>query len=300
MPVPVIPLFAEKPLYPAVPLGDKTAGARSAGQGRPPTGASRASLTEASTLAGWRHGGDRMARKFAILLLAGALSVCMGSGIVVAQTVAAPSPEAADPFAPHIAAASLRFGIPKRWIVAVLRAESAGDTRAISSVGAMGLMQVMPDTWAELRVRYQLGRNPYDPRDNIMAGTAYLRAMWDRYRTIGGMLAAYNAGPGRYDEYLAGVRELPRETRDYVAALAPVLGGKPLAPGTLAGPQRVTDWRDAPLFVTAPAGSEHTPVLHGERSAGAPSDAPAASPGSLAPAPAEALFVVRSGSGGAP
>src|SRR3546814_14064344 len=85
------------------------------------------------------------------------------------------------PCAVHIEEAVRRFGIPAAWIRAVMRAESAGDVRAISSAGAMGLMQIMPDTWAELRVRHRLGRDPYDPRDNILAGAAYLREMYDRY-----------------------------------------------------------------------------------------------------------------------
>ena len=109
-------------------------------------------------------------------------------------------PAAAHPYAAHIAEASQRFGIPEHWIRAVLRAESAGDVRAVSSAGAMGLMQVMPDTWAGLRVRHGLGRDPYDSRDNILAGTAYLREMFDRYGNVGAMLAAYNAGPGRLRE----------------------------------------------------------------------------------------------------
>jgi soluble lytic murein transglycosylase-like protein len=122
------------------------------------------------------------------------------------------------PRAAFVAEASQRFGIPEHWIVAVKRAESAGDVRAISSAGAMGLMQIMPDTWAALRVRYGLGRDPYDPRDNILAGAAYLREMFDRYRTIPAMLGAYNAGPGRYDEYVQTGRALPAETRAYIAA----------------------------------------------------------------------------------
>ena len=150
---PIIPLFAGTHSHPFVPLGDKTAGARSEGQGRPSAGALRAPLTVASTLAGWRHSGDGAAWRCAVLLLAGALSVCAGPGVAVAQSapVARPAP---DPYAAHIAEASQRFGIPEPWIRAVLRAESAGDMRAISSAGAMGLMQIMPDTWAALRVRY--------------------------------------------------------------------------------------------------------------------------------------------------
>ena len=218
----------------------------------------------------------------------------------LAETVQAGRSEIGGPYAADIADAAQRFGIPVGWIVAVLAAESSGDPVAVSPAGAMGLMQLMPATWADLRVRHGLDRDPYDPRDNIMAGTAYLREMWDRYGNVGAMLAAYNAGPGRYDEYLAGGRALPGETRDYVAALVPLLGGEPLAPGALAGAPRVTDWRDAPLFVTAQGGSESAFGRHGERSGGAPSDAPAASPASLAPAPAEALFVARPPSGGAP
>ncbi|EXL10575.1 murein transglycosylase [Aquamicrobium defluvii] len=236
----------------------------------------------------------------AVLLLAAALAGCAGTGSAAAQSVPTAGPAVAHPYAADIAEAAHRFGIAASWIAAVLGAESDGDPLAVSSAGAMGLMQLMPETWEEQRALHQLGNEPFQPRDNILAGAAYLRAMWTRYGNVGGMLAAYNFGPGRYDEYLAGERELPQETRDYVAALAPVLGGDPLAPDTLAGPSRVTDWRDAPLFVTAPAGSQHALGQRGERIAGAPSEPPTASAGLLALAPAEALFAARSGSGRAP
>jgi hypothetical protein len=245
-----IPLFAEKPSHPFVPLGDQTVGARSEGQGRPSAGACALPLTAASTLAGWRRSGDRPAWHFAVLLLAGALSVCIGSGIAVAQSAPVERPAAAHPHAAYIAEGSQRFGIPEHWIRAVLRAESAGDVRAVSSAGAMGLMQVMPDTWAGLRVRYGLGRDPYDPRDNILAGTAYLREMFDRYGNVAAMLAAYNAGPGRYDEHRATGRPLPAETRAYVAALAPILGGAAATEPPSSAPP--PDWREAPLFVMRP------------------------------------------------
>ncbi|EMI1807097.1 lytic transglycosylase domain-containing protein [Pseudomonas aeruginosa] len=247
-----IPLFAKKPSHPSVPLGDQTAGARSEGQGRPSAGACALPLTAASTLAGCRCCGDRPAWHYAVLLLAGALSVCAGSGVAVAQSVPVERPAAAHPYAAHIAEASQRFGIPEHWIRAVLRAESAGDVRAISSAGAMGLMQVMPVTWAELRDRYGLGRDPYDPRDNILAGTAYLREMFDRYGNVAAMLAAYNAGPGRYDEYLATGRTLPAETRAYIAALAPILGGAAATEPPSSAPPPPPDWREAPLFVMRP------------------------------------------------
>lgn len=131
MRLPIIPLFARNPSHPFVPLGDQTAGARSEGQGRPSAGASRAPFTVASTLAGWSHCGDRAAWRCAVLLLAGALSVCIGSSVAVAQSAPVARPVAADPHADHIAEASQRFGIPERWIRAVLHAESAGDVRAI-------------------------------------------------------------------------------------------------------------------------------------------------------------------------
>jgi hypothetical protein len=122
-----------------------------------------------------------------------------------------------------IAEASQRFGVPEHWIRAVMRAESAGDTSALSPKGAMGLMQVMPETYAELRLRHHLGADPYAPRNNILAGAAYLREMQDRYGQSG-FLAAYNAGPGRYEDYLVRGRALPDETRAYVAAIALKIG----------------------------------------------------------------------------
>src|SRR3546814_10368188 len=86
-----------------------------------------------------------------------------------------------------IAEASARFGVPQAWIGRVMRAESRVRTtlagRPITSrAGAMGLMQLMPATWAEMRARLGLGGNPHDPRDNILAGTFYLRLM-DRKST---------------------------------------------------------------------------------------------------------------------
>jgi soluble lytic murein transglycosylase-like protein len=124
----------------------------------------------------------------------------------------------------YVSEASQRFGIPPSWIHAVIRRESRGDVGAVSSVGAMGLMQLMPATWASLRTRYRLGRDPFDPHDNIMAGTAYLRELYDRYGSPG-FLIAYNAGPARYEDYVSNGQPLPRQTRDYVAAIEPVVRG---------------------------------------------------------------------------
>ena len=116
-----------------------------------------------------------------------------------------------------IAEASLRFAIPERWITAVIEQESGGDPAVVSLKGARGLMQLMPGTWDGLRSRHHLGRDPFDPHDNILAGTANLRAMLDQYGTVAGMLAAYNAGPSRVDDLLRHGRPLPSETRAYVA-----------------------------------------------------------------------------------
>jgi len=130
-----------------------------------------------------------------------------------------------NPFAALVTEASRRFAVPEHWIRAVMRVESDGKSRARSQKGAMGLMQIMPKTWTELRARYGLGADPYDPRDNILAGAAYLRELHDRYGAPG-FLAAYNAGPRRYENHLATSRPLPDETQAYVAAFAPMLGGE--------------------------------------------------------------------------
>ncbi len=115
--------------------------------------------------------------------------------------------------------ASRRFLIPSSWIWAVMKVESAGDVRALSNKGAMGLMQIMPKTWETLRQQHRLGADPYDPRDNILAGAAYLGELYDRYGERG-FLAAYNAGPGRYEDHLNGRRSLPVETVDYVSKVS--------------------------------------------------------------------------------
>jgi len=130
-----------------------------------------------------------------------------------------------DRWQPQIVEASWRFTIPEAWIRAVMKEESAGLTMlngrpVTSSAGAVGLMQLMPKTWAEMRDRYGLRRDPYEPRDNILAGTAYLREMYDRYG-YPGLFAAYHAGPGRMDAYLIAHEPLPETTRIYLASIVP-------------------------------------------------------------------------------
>ncbi|MBZ9803408.1 lytic transglycosylase domain-containing protein [Mesorhizobium sp. ES1-6] len=124
----------------------------------------------------------------------------------------------------YVGEAAKRFDLPERLIRAVMHVESGGDVRAVSSEGAMGLMQVMPTTWEELRIKHNLGKDPFAPRDNILAGAAYLREMLDRFGSKG-FLAAYNAGPQRFEEHLSKGRPLPRETIDYVAKIMPLING---------------------------------------------------------------------------
>lgn len=229
----------------------------------------------------------------AVLLLSAALTVAMPLPCK-AQSERVQRQSQADPYATHIVEASQRFGIPAAWIRAVMRVESANEVRAISPKGAMGLMQIMPATWAELRARHRLGSDPYNPRDNILAGAAYLRELHDRYGSPG-FLAAYNAGPGRYEEYLSG-RQLPAETRAYVATLAPQIGG-----GAITGPVAVAvavadplSWTRAPLFVAQiDRTSSADPVQ--------PGDTPAATPmhdlSAIVPQSGD-LFVARAETGG--
>ncbi len=240
------------------------------------------------------------ARRIALLLLSGLFLATTPALAALAQEVPFTAQSANDPIADHVSEAAQRFGIPEHWIRSVMQAESAGDSTAISSAGAMGLMQVMPDTWAELRLRYSLGDDPFGPRDNILAGTAYLREMFDRYGNVGAMLAAYNAGPARYDEYLSSGRTLPAETRAYVAALVPLLGADPLADGIANAAPSVTDWREAALFVTSSGHTVSASRLHGDGNVVGTTIAPAAHVNPLAPAPADTLFPALTASGGRP
>lgn len=156
-----------------------------------------------------------------------AIAVVVAFAPIATTTAWAQTPPAAaiaDPNAGFIAEAAHRFAIPETWISATMRVESGGDPRAVSPRGAAGLMQLMPATWRDLRARYGLGDDVYDRRDNILAGTAFLRELYDRYGAPG-FLAAYNAGPGRYDDHLATGRPLPAETIAYVERLAPLIGG---------------------------------------------------------------------------
>lgn len=142
--------------------------------------------------------------------------------------------------------ASRRFSIPALWIRSVMQVESGGNAQALSPKGAIGLMQIMPETYTALRQAFGLGADPYQPRDNIMAGAAYLREMLDLYGTSG-FLAAYNAGTARYEEHLATGEPLPEETQIYLSRLAPMLSGAQVA--SISGTANPATWMTTPLFI---------------------------------------------------
>jgi hypothetical protein len=130
--------------------------------------------------------------------------------------------------------AAKRFKIPRDWIVAVMRQESGGrtvlqnDVPITSIPGAMGLMQVMPETYREMRIDNRLGMNPYDPHDNVMAGAAYIKFLHGKYG-YPALFAAYNDGPGNLEANLAGKRDLPAETIAYLTNIRIRLGDAPRA-----------------------------------------------------------------------
>lgn len=161
----------------------------------------------------------------------------------MAVVLAAPPPAdegGVDRWRPLTEEASARFGVPRSWIEHVIAAESGGRTtlggRPVRSrAGAMGLMQLMPITWASLRADLHLGGDPDDPHDNILAGTSYLRQMYDRFG-YPGLFAAYNAGPQRYARHLETGEPLPAETRVYLHKMTGA-GAGGVRPAVAEGPQ---------------------------------------------------------------
>ncbi|WP_225769621.1 lytic transglycosylase domain-containing protein [Inquilinus sp. Marseille-Q2685] len=175
-----------------------------------------------------------------------------------------PAP-AIDRWRPLIAEASRRFGVPEHWVREVMRVESGGHATGngrpiVSRAGAMGLMQVMPKTYEEMRRRPGLGADPQDPRDNILAGTAYLRDMWSCFG-VPGAFAAYHAGPARLTEHLASGRPLPSETRRYLARLGVRLDRASAAP---AAPAECALLKDRAAPGPAGLGPDRRRVLIGQ------------------------------------
>ena len=185
--------------------------------------------------------GLALLRPLGAMLLLALLAACasMQPNLPAAQEAAdyraharhyyAPPGPPEDPWGPYVREAARRFDVPETWIRAVMHQES-GDHEFIngqfvtSAPGAMGLMQLMPPTYDDMRTQYGLGPDPYDPHDNILAGAAYMRQMYDIYGSPG-FLAAYNTGPGRLDDFLTRDRSLPHETRQYVAIIGRQIAG---------------------------------------------------------------------------
>jgi soluble lytic murein transglycosylase-like protein len=265
-----IPLFGQDARHSSVPAKRHTAVARRGGQGRPQgRRASASPLTATSTMAALRYLGI-------VVWIVAILAVSMLSSVSAHAEQTLPlahrmSGVSVDPLAAYVTEASRRFGVPEHWIRAIMRVESDGKQRARSKKGAMGLMQIMPGTWTELRSRYGLGADPYDVRDNILAGAAYIRELSDRYGTAG-FLAAYNAGPGRYERHLATGRPLPEETQTYVATLAPMIESKQ-ANVRIGAVGKSFAWANSSLFATHNLGISReggsSADMHQSRSSGA-------------------------------
>lgn len=245
------PLIDRMPVKPFDPTACQAAVARSEGQGRPNASPStevlfalscmrsmigRRSLALARSehdgrLLARRDGGARVTNRQCVAMFSAAL-LMLGSAAGAAEAPSQPVPKSCagttiaknENWSAYVCEAAKRFDLPEHLIRAVMHVESGGDVRAISPKFAVGLMQIMPATWAELRIKHGLGTDPFDPRENILAGAAYLREMFDRFGRKG-FLAAYNAGPQRYQEHLSKGRPLPRETIDYVAKLRPLIKG---------------------------------------------------------------------------
>jgi len=171
-----------------------------------------------------------------------------------------------------ITRASRRFGVPETWLRSVMEAESGGRTmqaagRPITSVaGAVGVMQLMPETYAEMRGEYGLGRDPYEPHDNIIAAAAYLRWLFGRYG-YPTMFAAYNDGPGNLEQRLIDGRMLPLETQLYVASITGSgavvrVGGRSIAKFTRPDGTEVDINGFAVNSVRAPLPGEYTPGVN--------------------------------------
>lgn len=284
------PLFHRTPHLCSVPSGNLAAAVRSGGPERPVGPCTSASpRTDVRTKARWRIVGATVRGAVFVTTLA-----MMTNVAAMAQTapLVAPSQYHAinDPIMGFIADASRRFGLPTTWIRAVMQAESAGYVHAVSPKGAMGLMQLMPETWRELRARYGLGTDPFDPHDNVFAGAAYLRELHDRYGSPG-FLAAYHAGPGRYDEYLATGRPLPIETNAYLAAVRSAMDERlPNDKSAVADPLA---WRQAPLFVARSQAAAASSATSGQRSVVGRQSPPGAFGMSALAAQSDGLFVPR-------
>ncbi len=155
-----------------------------------------------------------------------------------------------------------------------MQIESGGPTLLapsqpiVSPAGAMGLMQLMPQTWREMRAANRLGDDPFDPHDNIFAGAAYLRALYRQYG-YPTMFAAYNDGPGMLAAHAALNQPLPQETASYVRDIASILGtGLRYRAGSARNLARLTRPDGAAVMIDAAAVISLRAALPGEYAPG--------------------------------
>jgi len=157
-------------------------------------------------------------------------------------------------YSQEIAEAAARYAVPERLIWAVIRVESGFDPRAVSSSGARGLMQLMPETAAILGVR-----DPFNPRENIHAGARHLRGLMERFRyDLPLALAAYNAGERPVTSH-RGIPPYP-ETREYVARVLRYYGAPPAWELQGSGIQQLVQ-RDGTVVYTNVAPSRFSTVV---------------------------------------
>jgi soluble lytic murein transglycosylase-like protein len=170
-----------------------------------------------------------------------------------------------DRWDPLVQEAARKFHVPAAWLWAVMRRESAGRTvladgkPIVSAAGALGIMQLMPGTYQEMAAQYRLGNDPFDPHDNIFAAAGYLRWLKGKYG-FPAMFAAYNDGPGNYEDHLHG-RALPAETKNYLKAIAGELG---VAVADSASPLEFTRPDGSKVAIDAAKVSAVRAVLPGE------------------------------------
>ncbi len=167
-------------------------------------------VTEADGTLRLTNRGSTSRPRARVVIDDGVMTVRLGSGAMVVPQVDRGQYDAA------FEAAAARHGLPVNLIKAVARVESAFDPLAVSSAGARGLMQLMPDTGRAMGVR-----DFFDPEESIDAGARYLRKMLDRFGELELALAAYNAGPTAVEQY-GGIPPF-EETRRYVRRVMELL-----------------------------------------------------------------------------
>ena len=170
-------------------------------------------------------------------------------------------------FAADITRAAERFVLPRAWICAVIEVESGGHQRLdgvpiVSARGAMGLMQLMPKTFAAMARRYHLPNAPFTARENILAGAGYLHRCYLRFG-FPLLFSAYAAGPERVEKFIIHGEPLPRSARDYTLHILHSLGaGRAVMVSFAPAAARdlfVTPSDGSRLFAGPPSGGRATP-----------------------------------------